>query len=260
DGADAATAFVCATEIFGVRSLLEEIRDSEPGLPLDAANELRAQTRRLIGRAARWLLANRPQPIATDSQISRYRDRIRRTSPHVRAWLHPEEAAALTARTAHMVSLGAPEELAIRVGELMHTFCLLDICDIADITGRGIDQVAELYFTLSEHLRINYYLTAVTALPRERRWESLARLALREELYHALRAVALDVLTDHDDTIAATTDSVAAWTHGNRARLTRATRLLSEMPPLNSETADLPTLSVAVRRIRSIIRTPEPQP
>ncbi|MFE3002047.1 NAD-glutamate dehydrogenase domain-containing protein [Nocardia sp. NPDC059246] len=260
DGVDAATAFVCATDIFGVHALLNEIREAEPSLALPAANELRAQTRRLIDRAARWLLANRPQPIATDSQISRYRDRIRLATPKVRTWLHREEAEALDNRIANLVSLGAPEHLAARVAELMHTFCLLDICDISDIVSRDTDEVAELYFTVSEQLRINYYLTAVTSLPRQRRWESLARLALREELYHAVRAIVLDVLTDHHANDGTTTERVAKWNRSNRARLTRATRLLSEIPPFTSEPADMSTLVVAVRRIRSLIRAPEPQP
>ncbi|MCD5420271.1 NAD-glutamate dehydrogenase [Rhodococcus pyridinivorans] len=256
DGSDAATAFVATTEIFGIRALLDDIHTAESDLPLAATLELRAQTRRLIDRGARWLLANRPQPIAVDAQIRRYRDRVSTLTPKVRSWLHPEEAAALDARVAHMTGLGAPEDLASRVAELLHVFCLLDISDIADITGRDVTHVADLYFALSEHLRINYYLTAVTSLPHGNRWDALARLALREELYAVLRAVVLDVFTEVDDD---TPSGLDHWMASNHARLARASRLLAEMPPFDNNSAGLPTLSVAVRRIRSIIRTPEPQ-
>ncbi len=155
-----------------------------------------------------------------------------------------------------MTGLGAPEDLASRVAELLHVFCLLDISDIADITGRDVTHVADLYFALSEHLRINYYLTAVTSLPHGNRWDALARLALREELYAVLRAVVLDVFTEVDDDAPSGLDH---WMASNHARLARASRLLAEMPPLDNNSTGLPTLSVAVRRIRSIIRTPEPQ-
>lgn len=258
DGADAVAAFVATTEIFGIRELFADIRAVEPGLPLAAALELRAQTRRLIDRGARWLLANRPQPIAVDAQILRYRERVSTLAPKVRSWLHPEETAALDARVSHMTGLGAPEELASRVAELLHVFCLLDVCDIADITGRDLAQIADLYFALSEQLRINYYLTAVTSLSHGNRWDALARLALREELYAVLRAVVLDVLAEADD-IDKTSSSVEQWMAGNQARLSRAAKLLTELPSFDNDAAELSTLSVAARRIRSIIRTPEPQ-
>ncbi|MGV9633099.1 NAD-glutamate dehydrogenase domain-containing protein [Nocardia rhamnosiphila] len=262
EGSDTVTAFVATTEIFGLRTVLEDIRVLEQKLPIAAGAELRTQTRRLIDRGARWLLTNRPQPIALDAQISRYQSRIHAAAPKIRTWLRREETAALDTRTAYLTELGAPKELASRVAELLHVFCLLDICDITDITGHDLDldQVAELYFALSEELRINYYLTAVTALPSSKRWDSLARSALREELYATLRAVVLDVLAEHTETTEEITESVHRWSHANRARLTRALRLLSELPLLEHQTVDLPALSVAIRRIRSVIRTPEPQP
>lgn len=37
-------------------------------------------------------------------------------------------------------------------------------------------------------------LTAVSALPRYDRWHSLARLAIRDDIYASLRSLCLDVL------------------------------------------------------------------
>lgn len=178
-GSDAVIAYAATTEIFAVHDVLAEIHAHEHDTPLKAVTELRVQTRRLIDRSARWLLANRPQPLAVDAQITRYYARIHSTAMKIRGWLHGGETAALDARTVRMVSLGAPHALASRVAELLHVFCLLDI---TDITGHDFEDVAELYFTLSEHLRINYYLRRHRTIPEHEMGLSCALGSVRGAL------------------------------------------------------------------------------
>src|SRR5262249_56120672 len=59
---------------------------------------------------------------------------------------------------------------------------------------RDIDDVAGVYFVLSDRFRIDELLSRVSALPREDRWQSLARMALRYDLYAALAALTGNVL------------------------------------------------------------------
>jgi len=257
-GADAAKAYECVTQIFGLDSIFAEIREASATVAPAGTNGLRLQTQRLIDRASRWLIANRPQPTTPGAEIRRYAHRIQTHTPQVRGWLRGDEATAVERRTVALTDRGAPRDLSARVAELLHAYCFLDIADIADIASQDFLAVADLYFALSAHLHINSYLTSVTQLGRGDRWHALARLALREDLYSSLRAITLDVVTACDPA-ANVTDTIAEWEHINTARLQRARTLLTELSAETDTDPALPQLSVAARRIRSIVRTQEPQ-
>ena len=89
---------------------------------------------------------------------------------------------------------GVPEDLAYMVATGLYQFSLLDVIDIADIVDRDPAEVADTYFALMDHLGTDGLLTAVSQLPRDDRWHSLARLAIRDDIYGSLRALCFDVL------------------------------------------------------------------
>ena len=76
----------------------------------------------------------------------------------------------------------------------LYQYSLLDVIDIADIVERDPAEVADTYFALMDHLGTDGLLTAVSELPRDDRWHSLARLAIRDDIYGSLRALCFDVL------------------------------------------------------------------
>ena len=51
--------------------------------------------------------------------------------------------------------------------------------------GGGIEETAEVYFDLADRLQITRLRDRITALPREDRWSTMARAALRDDLYAA---------------------------------------------------------------------------
>ena len=136
------------------------------------------------------------------------------------------------------------------VFSLLDRFALLDICTIADVTGRDPESVARLYFALSGHLGLDRLLASVTRLERGDRWHALARLTLREDLYAAMRALCVDVLESTSSADSAE-QKIADWEQHNETRLGRARTALSDIMALGSQ--DLATLSVAARQFRSMI-------
>jgi glutamate dehydrogenase len=139
-------------------------------------------------------------------------------------------------------------------------FCLLDVIEIAELAERegtapevehSHSETAQLYFALSEHLDMDQLLSSVSALERGNRWHSLAQLALRDDLYSSIRAITVDVLrrSDPGDTA---DEKIAHWEQANASRLERARSALDEIRRANR--LDLPTLSVAARQVRSMVR------
>ncbi|MEV6427531.1 NAD-glutamate dehydrogenase [Nocardia sp. NPDC051463] len=245
---DAVRAFTAAVEIFDLHALWQRIRTTP--MATEVRNELELETKRTLDRASRWLLANRPQPIAIGADIARYRDGVRTLTSKAPAWLTGYLADDLIARSHGSVERGAPQDLAEEAFGLIHLFPLLDVIDIADITERDSVEVGVLHAALNEHFEIERLLTAVGNLERGDRWRTLARLAVRDDLYDSLRSLTLDVLsaTEPDESAA---EKIAYWESTNRSRLARASASLGQIFDVGSY--DLATLSVAARQVRSMV-------
>ncbi|MFE4459150.1 NAD-glutamate dehydrogenase [Nocardia tengchongensis] len=244
---DAVRAYTCVTEIFDLPQLWQRIRSTSMSAAL--RDELELETKRTLDRASRWLLSNRPQPIAIGADIARYRDAVRVLTPSVPAWRPGAIATEVATRSQAAVERGAPRDLAEEVYLLIFRYPLLDIIDIAELATREPGEVLDLYYALDEHFEIQRLLGAVVGLERTDRWRTLARLAVRDDLYDSLRALTFDVLITSTPEESAS-DKITFWESINRSRLARARGALTEIFAVGA--LDMATLSVAARQVRSM--------
>ena len=91
----------------------------------------------------------------------------------------------------------------------------------------------------------------MAALPRDDRWDSLARGAMRDDLYSVLDGLTRAVLESTDAQEGAE-ERVQAWMRANEASLARTKKALSGLDEIEEPT--LAPLSVALRALRSIVR------
>ena len=143
----------------------------------------------------------------------------------------------------------SPDELALQLSELLSAFLLLDVVEIADATGIDAAVVADVHYAVSERLSVDNLLTRVTQLPRDDRWSTLARSAARHDVYAALAAITTAILRTTDAGLPADA-RLDAWAAANAERVERARGTVSAA--LSREGADLATLSVALRVLRSL--------
>ncbi|WP_189059496.1 NAD-glutamate dehydrogenase [Longimycelium tulufanense] len=255
---DAVRAFAVVTRVFDLNSLWREIDALDNVVSTEVADDMVLESRRLLDRASRWLLSNRPQPLAVGAEISRFAPVVAELAPHVLELLRGRERDVVSEHAEKLVAAGVPVGLARRVACLLYLYGLLDIAEVAELAERerlGVErshrETAELYYALSDHLDVDRMLTSVGALARGNRWHALARLALRDDLYSSLRAITLDALRN-SDTGDSVEEKIAKWEEANTSRLARARAALQAIR--DSGRLDLPTLSVAVRQIRSMVR------
>ena len=136
---------------------------------------------------------------------------------------------------------------------LLDQFSLLDIVDIATDTGEAPTDVAPLYFLLSEKFGIDAMLTRVTSLPRDDRWDALARGALRDDLYAVLESLTRSVIDASTSGADAGGTATRSGPRPTPRRLTRAKTALSGIERLDKP--NIAALSVALRTLRSVIRS-----
>ncbi|MDO3648254.1 NAD-glutamate dehydrogenase [Nocardia mangyaensis] len=251
DTADAVRAFGATVQIFDLHELWDRIRSAE--MPTAARDALELETKRTLDRASRWLLGNRPQPLDITAEVDRYASGVRALVPTVPDRLGDDHRADLTTRSRIAIDLGAPAALADEVCRLIYLFPLLDVVDIAEITHRDGAEVAEIHYVLDDHLGIEELLNAVRRLERGGRWSSLARLAVSDDTYAALRSLTISVLdiTGPDESAA---EKLTYWESTHRSRIARARSMLDEIHTGRGH--DLATLSVAARQIRSMASGP----
>ncbi|OBA78490.1 NAD-glutamate dehydrogenase [Mycobacterium sp. 1164966.3] len=247
---DAVRTWVAIDNIFGISHIWRRILAAN--LPVALSDRLTLDTRRLIDRAGRWLLNYRPQPLAVGAEINRFAAKVRSLTPQMSQWLRGDDKAIVEQEAREFTEQGVPDDLAYRVAAGLYRYSLLDIIDIADITEIELTEVADTYFALMDRLGTDGLLTAVSQLPRHDRWHSLARLAIRDDIYASLRSLCFDVLAVGEPDESGE-EKIAEWEHTSASRVERARRTLNEI--YESGAKDLATLSVAARQIRRMTRT-----
>jgi glutamate dehydrogenase len=247
---DAVRSYVATDAIFRIGEVWRQIRAAD--IPVAVSDRMTLDVRRLIDRAGRWLLNYRPQPLAVGAEINRFAEKVRVLTPRMSEWLRGDDKAIVEKEASEFSSQGVSHDLAYMITTGLYQYSLLDVIDIADIVDRDPAEVADTYFALMDRLGTDGLLTAVSRLVRDDRWHSLARLAIRDDIYGSLRALCFDVLAvgEPDET---GEEKIAEWETTNSSRVTRAQRTLTEI--YDSGELDLATLSVAARQIRSMTRT-----
>ena len=244
-------AFVVCREVFGLADYVREVEALDNEVPTAAQTALYLEFRRLLDRSVRWFLTARPSTLDIGAEIERFSGIVRELRTQVPTLLRGEEKRRLDRKAAELVKAGVPDELAVRAASLLDWYSLLDIVDIATDTGRDPGDVAPLYYLVSERFGIDAMLSKVTSLPRDDRWDSLARGALRDDLYSVLESLTRAVL-EVGNPGAEPAAQWEAWEKANKDSVQRSKTSLSAIRRLDHP--NIAALSVALRTLRSVIR------
>jgi glutamate dehydrogenase len=247
---DVLRAYVVVREVYGLRELWAATEALDNKVPTAAQTLVYLEGRRLIDRSVRWLVSNRRSPIDVTGEIARIKPGIDALQPRLDSLFRGGERESLKRHAAELAEAGLPAELATWATRLMYGFGLLDVVEVAHSTGQPLDEVARVYFVLSERFRADDLLSRVSTLPRADRWQTLARMALRYDLYAALAALTQEVLTSTSVDMGAE-QRVTEWERDNATSITRARTAISEL----EGASDLAALSVLLRQIRTLVRT-----
>ncbi|MDF2146374.1 NAD-glutamate dehydrogenase [Knoellia sp. p5-6-4] len=246
-----ARAFVVAREIFDLPGFVAAVEALDNQVDTEVQTQLYLEFRRLIDRSIRWFLTSRPSRLDVAKEVARFEAVVREFAPRIPDMLKGAELKRMERNALAFEHLGIPAELAHRSASLLDQFSLLDIVDIATDTGESPESVAPLYFVVSERFGIDLMLGRVTNLPRDDRWDALARGALRDDLYAVLESLVRSAI-DASDADKPPAERYEQWAHANAESFARARNALAGIERL--ERPNIAALSVALRTLRSVIR------
>jgi glutamate dehydrogenase len=251
---DIARAYLAAREIFSLRSLWDAVEGLDNVVEAGIQTQMMLDARKLAERATRWLLRYRRTPLDVGATISHFSDGADELAESIPAILVDGDRKAVENAAGRLVEAGVPRELAERAAALGPMFPALDITDVANANGEPLDAVAAAYFALGDRLKLHWLRRHIEALPRDNRWRTLARSALRDDIFNQQAALTAEVLrnTPQDEQPG---ERIETWVYANEGPVHRAMQVLADIN--SSGTFDLSTLSVALREIRNLITTQE---
>ncbi|MCX4990527.1 MULTISPECIES: NAD-glutamate dehydrogenase [unclassified Streptomyces] len=245
-------AQTAARAIFNSSAVWDAVEALDNVVAADVQTRIRLHSRRLVERGTRWLLNNRPQPLQLAETITFFSDGVEQVWSELPKLLRGADLEWYQQIYDELSSAGVPDELATRVAGFSSAFPALDIVSVADRMGKDPMAVAEVYYDLADRLSITQLMDRIIELPRADRWQSMARASIREDLYAAHAALTADVLAVGNGS-STPEQRFEAWQEKNTAILGRARTTLEEIQ--GSDSFDLANLSVAMRTMRTLLRT-----
>ncbi|MCA0145658.1 NAD-glutamate dehydrogenase [Blastococcus sp. LR1] len=247
-------AHVVARAVFGIDGIWDAARPLDNRVPAVVQVEARTEATRLAERATRWLLrqpdltADNPPPLA--EVVARFAGSVAEVQAGLPGWLMGREAEAFAARTARLREAGLPAELAARVTTAPLLPAALDLAVVGERTGAPVALAAQVMQRLAERLGLAPLRDQVTALPRDRRWPSMARASLRDDLAMEQSSLTEDVLGLRTSDAESPAELVTRWEENWDAAQRRAAGQLADITA--GDRQELAELLVAVRTLRGL--------
>jgi glutamate dehydrogenase len=246
---DITAAWLVAREVFDMPGFWAGVEALDGAVDTSAQILLMLEGRKLTERATRWLLHSRRAAFKIQATIDFLADGVLTIAGGFPKLLTGRDLAGFEERRDSFTARGVPENLAERVAGMVPAYSACDIVETAASVGRSVEETAEVYFDLADRLQIARLRDRITALPRDDRWNTMARGALRDDLYTAHAALARDVLLVTDS--GSPEQRMIAWERRNASAVGRARQTLTEI--WQSDRFTVATLSVAVRAVRTLV-------
>ncbi|HEV7862067.1 MAG TPA: NAD-glutamate dehydrogenase domain-containing protein, partial [Acidimicrobiia bacterium] len=247
-----ACAHAAAWELFGLEGLWSAVEALDSVMPAATQIDMMLPIRRLAERASRWLVRHGPKPLDVAATIAANASGAARLANLLPALLSAADREAADARAAGWVEAGAGKDLAARVATLDALTPALDVLQVAGVetgalvTGLGeaddaLEETAAVYFALGERLELDWLRDRIAALPRDDRWQALARSALGDDYARERAALTAEVLRG---------GGLDLWMSLHQPGVERFLLVIDDIRA--GATPDLATLSVAMREARAL--------
>jgi glutamate dehydrogenase len=241
-------AHLIARDVVDAVKLWSAIDDLDLVAPAATQDAMFLRVRRLVERAARWLVRH-TDSLELGPSIERFRPGVQSVLAALPDLLTGATLADATAVSAELTTVGVPQDLAWRVAVTDAALTALPAVDLALTFGVDPRTAAHVHYVLDDRLGLDRVRVRIAALPRADRWQTEARAALRDDFYESQRALAAAVLSESD--ASGTPEArVDAWIAEHAAPVARYRALAADVEL--TEPGDLAALAVVRRALRDL--------
>jgi len=244
--ADIVRAQLASRAIFNVG--LDEVRLRRSVLPAELTTELRVALLRMVERGTRWLLHHTRGPLDVAAVVAEYGPAVAELRPLLASLLAGADAHAQVAHARGWIESGVGLELAENLSTAGQAHTLLSVVEVAHRLDESALRVAEVHFRLADALGLDLLFGGVDNLPRQVRWDAMARAALRDELLATHAELTAKALATANPSARAGA-VVASWVSANPTVAAR----VATIRQVCDGRADVARMNVGLSQLRAML-------
>ncbi|KRF04269.1 glutamate dehydrogenase [Arthrobacter sp. Soil782] len=248
-----ARAFVALREIYELDHIVEALSELPPSFPTEHWTTVHLDVRRLLDRAVRWFVNHVGRGTTVEEDIAAFKPLLDPLRTKLVNYVRGGDLERVRSWFQRAEEWGLPDSIAQHWAEQFESFGLLDVALISRRVDEPVERIAEVYYAIYDRFNVDNLLERITSLPREDRWQALARAALRDDLYSTVSEMTVSVMNSSSHLGSSDASSrLQEWENLNAEHLDRAKKMFAEVNQLERD--DMASLSVALRLLRSIVR------
>ncbi|GGY70203.1 NAD-specific glutamate dehydrogenase [Cellvibrio zantedeschiae] len=243
---EVAKAYVAARDVYQMEKFIVDLQALDHQIPAKIQYELMINMMRRVRRATRWFLRNRRSNINPAAEVEFFAPAVSIISQQLPQLLLGGQLEELQGQYQRLQESGVPQDLIIRATSASYLFSGLSIGEASRRSNREMDEVAELYFALSEALSLPWFANQIANLKVETFWQAMARETYMDDLESQLRSLTISLIKFSKGK-GSVTQVVEAWSQQQALLINRWKLMVNELQAASG--TDFAVFSVALREL-----------
>ncbi|MDC1288079.1 NAD-glutamate dehydrogenase, partial [Gammaproteobacteria bacterium] len=248
---DIAKAYVVCVEVFGLYDTWRKLEQLDNVVHENDRYECFRAVSGLLERSISWLLRHQPSDFNVSEVIQRYKSDTQTLVNVISSSIIGKSRKNYLASKRLFIKYRLPPALAQELVDKTTLASAFDIIEVKANLGIEIENIAKLFYAVSERLQLHWIRDAISKTIVRNHWNHLAILNLRNDL-HANQHNLTELVLQTVDNKRHTGKAMAIWEEQNVAALERYDSMLNEFGAMR--TVDFPTISVAVAEVSRLVQ------
>ncbi|MFT5741646.1 MAG: glutamate dehydrogenase [Gammaproteobacteria bacterium] len=248
---DIAKAYVVCVEIFDLASTWHSLEELDNLVQEQHRYECFQTVSGLLERSISWLLRNQASNFDVNHLIERYKTDIKILRKVISSAIIGQSRKNYLATKRRFVKYRLPATLAHDLADKTTLASAFDIIEIKSKLMGSTENVAKIFYALSERLQLHWIRDATSKTIVRSHWNHLAIVNLRNELHTSQRNLTELVLHSVNNK-RHTTKALAQWEENHAEALERYDLIIRELSAM--QICDFPTTTVAVSEVRRLVQ------
>lgn len=248
--AEIVRAYSVAASIYQASELQKAIESLNFKIPVKMQYSLLSHIRRLLNLSTRWFLRANRLCGDISKTVAHYKASIIKLEKTVPTLMSGATKEYLHSLTDEFVKAGLSKELAEKIAVSRAMYTALNITEVATQHRFDLLKTAVVYFEVGLRFNLVWFRDQIASDSREGHWNTLARLALRDELDAIQRQLTLVILQDNKKQNDPE-KMITAWREHHQSSITRWEKVLEML--YGSTSIDYVMFFIALRELADLI-------
>lgn len=244
-----AVAFSLVKDIFAIKDFQAYVASLDNKVPAVFQAEIMTNMIRRLRRGTRWFLANRKEQLIPEEEITVFRSGILRVNTCMGEVLVNGALNNWVARCEQYQQKNLDLEWVQQLAMPDNLFSGLSVVEVAGATQTDVMDAAMIFYTLYDHLEIEWFATQISEVKVGNYWQALARESFLDELEAKMRYLVQAVISI--DTRQAPEARIALWLEQNEGRVQRWHSVVREVQ--GAKAVDYAMFSVAIKELNDLV-------